>query len=330
MALPVEEPGVPVRRPDAAAEGRRDAALRLLALRGPPRPRQAPAGEPGLEPQPPRRLRLAHPGELQRRALHDTPARPLTRGSISGRDREAAPGEHREHRVVPASRSPRAGRAPRGAARPAGTAPPSPRGGGAGPGGAPRGASAGPPARSPGRSPSAACPRARRARGECGRRAPCRRLRRGRRSSPRGPRAGRGPRPRGRGRRRPPPARGGRARCARAPQAASRSGRWAQVRGGANLHAGRGRHLGQRLAEPLARRPELEHVAVAVPAPARHPVPRGGRRGPRGRRRSRRSWARRGRRAARRAATSARGRLLQRTSGTPRRASAAIAGRAGS
>ena len=50
----------------------RDAALRLLALRGAPRARPAAAAEPRLEPEPARRLRLAHPGELQRRPLQRT------------------------------------------------------------------------------------------------------------------------------------------------------------------------------------------------------------------------------------------------------------------
>ena len=80
MALPWTEPGRPVRRPRAPAARGRDPALRLLALRGPARPRQAPAREPRVEPQPPRRVRLAHPRELQRRALHGRPGRRVDPG----------------------------------------------------------------------------------------------------------------------------------------------------------------------------------------------------------------------------------------------------------
>ena len=65
-----------------------DAALRLLALRGAARPRQAPAREPRLEPQPARRLRLAHPGELQRRPLHDA-GRPYQRPDAGSGRRSA-------------------------------------------------------------------------------------------------------------------------------------------------------------------------------------------------------------------------------------------------
>ncbi len=46
-----------------------------------------------------------------------------------------------------------------------------------------------------------------------------------------------------------------------------------QIGDGADLDAGRGRHLGERLPEPVPRRPEPQDVAFAIPLSTGHPEP---------------------------------------------------------